>query len=338
MPTCSTQAATASGGRSIATPSSSSTSAAPHADDAARLPCLTTGTPAAAATTADIEEMLTVWAWSPPVPTTSTARPLTVTRRACRSIARGQPGDLRGGLALAAQRHEEARELDGRRFTRQHPVHHPVGVRGVQIHPGDQPREQIRPGQHGVARVPAHRQPETAGSSPARERRSTSATVSAAASGSSGWTSTASACDQVASQRSSRLRHRHDDRRAVGDLVLELPRQAHAAGGLGLAVEDREIDTARVDGGEHLGDATRLDVAHPGQIRGGAAADGHGDGLAHLGTVAEHQHCGRRADLWTAHARHCSGRKRHDSRQPGRELDRGLRPFPIQNLCVPDRP
>src|SRR3712207_8432101 len=38
------------------------------------------------------------------------------------------------------------------------------------------------------------------------DRRSTSATVSAAVSGSSGCTSTASACDQVASQRSSRLR------------------------------------------------------------------------------------------------------------------------------------
>ena len=46
----------------------------PHreADDAARLPCLTTGTPAAAVTTAAIVEMLTVCAPSPPVPTMST--------------------------------------------------------------------------------------------------------------------------------------------------------------------------------------------------------------------------------------------------------------------------
>ena len=39
-------------GRSMTTPSSSSTSAAPEDDDAARLPCLATGTPAAAVTTA----------------------------------------------------------------------------------------------------------------------------------------------------------------------------------------------------------------------------------------------------------------------------------------------
>ena len=52
MPTSATHAATPSGGRSIATPSASSTSAAPLDDEAARLPCLTTGAPAAATTTA----------------------------------------------------------------------------------------------------------------------------------------------------------------------------------------------------------------------------------------------------------------------------------------------
>ena len=47
-------------------------SAPPLFDDAARLPCLTTGTPAAATTTAAMVDKLTVLARSPPVPTTST--------------------------------------------------------------------------------------------------------------------------------------------------------------------------------------------------------------------------------------------------------------------------
>ena len=91
IPAAATQAATLSGGRSMTTPRASRTSAAPQADDAARLPCLTTGTPAAATTTAAIDEMLTVCAWSPPVPTTSTAGSGTATRRACRSIASASP-------------------------------------------------------------------------------------------------------------------------------------------------------------------------------------------------------------------------------------------------------
>ncbi|OOK67949.1 hypothetical protein BZL29_6657 [Mycobacterium kansasii] len=45
----------------------------PDNDDAARLPCLTTGTPAAATTMAAIVDRLTVLIPSPPVPTTSTA-------------------------------------------------------------------------------------------------------------------------------------------------------------------------------------------------------------------------------------------------------------------------
>ena len=63
------------GVRSSTTPSASSTSAAPQAEDAARLPCLTTLAPAAAATIAAMVEMLTVFDRSPPEPTTSTAGP-----------------------------------------------------------------------------------------------------------------------------------------------------------------------------------------------------------------------------------------------------------------------
>ena len=60
MPTSANSASVAAAGRSITTPSASSTSAAPQAEDAARLPCLTIGTPAEAATMVAIVDMLTV--------------------------------------------------------------------------------------------------------------------------------------------------------------------------------------------------------------------------------------------------------------------------------------
>ena len=74
MPISSIQRRTPSGDSSIATPSASSTSAVPHCDDAARAPCLHTGTPAAAVTIAAIVETLIECERSPPVPTMSTAR------------------------------------------------------------------------------------------------------------------------------------------------------------------------------------------------------------------------------------------------------------------------
>ena len=71
------------------TPSASSVSAPPASDDAARLPCLTTGTPLAATTMAAIVDRLTVLTPSPPVPTTSTVSvPIwsVGSRRPCSSI------------------------------------------------------------------------------------------------------------------------------------------------------------------------------------------------------------------------------------------------------------
>ncbi|BBY15381.1 hypothetical protein MLIT_09730 [Mycolicibacterium litorale] len=70
-------------------PSASSVSAPPDSDDAARLPCFTTGTPLAATTIAAIVDRFTVLQPSPPVPTMSTVSvPIRSvgTRRACRSI------------------------------------------------------------------------------------------------------------------------------------------------------------------------------------------------------------------------------------------------------------
>ena len=56
-------------------PRASRTSAEPAWLEAERLPCLTTRAPAPAATMAAIVEMLTLIERSPPVPTTSSARP-----------------------------------------------------------------------------------------------------------------------------------------------------------------------------------------------------------------------------------------------------------------------
>ena len=91
MPASDATSTTRSGGSDRSTPRASSTSAEPDDDDAARLPCLTSRTPAAAATIEDIVEMLTVWARSPPVPTMSRLGPGTSMRRACASICSARP-------------------------------------------------------------------------------------------------------------------------------------------------------------------------------------------------------------------------------------------------------
>ncbi len=93
--------AAAAGSRSTTTPSSSSRSADPQAEDADRLPCLTTRAPVPATTIADIVEMFTVLARSPPVPQVSTAGPSTVNRAATSSIARTRPVTSSGDSPLA---------------------------------------------------------------------------------------------------------------------------------------------------------------------------------------------------------------------------------------------
>src|SRR5580693_6449575 len=107
MPASSTQRRTPSGGNEITTPRASSTSALPHRDDAARLPCLATGHPAPAATRAAAVEMLKVPAPSPPVPQVSTASTDSSTRVACAGT------DLSGrGLPLHHRVHDLARGRD----------------------------------------------------------------------------------------------------------------------------------------------------------------------------------------------------------------------------------
>ncbi len=256
MPRSPTLRATSSGSAPMRTPSASSTSAAPDFDDAARLPCLTTGVPAAATTSAVIVEMLTDPDRSPPVPTMSTVRTSSSTRRACASMARAIPAisaavsplarnatanpaicagvaspDITWSMAhavpssdrsvrsmralrtegqvcsdiVALRNRRRPPRRQGRRgdrpdhFLRGPPiVRRSGGLRGPAARPD---HSGVRVVGHG--RVPATGHPRTVGR---WCERSTSATVSAAVNGSSGWTSTASACDQVASHRSSARR------------------------------------------------------------------------------------------------------------------------------------
>ncbi len=91
IPACSPTLATAVADRSSRMPRASSTSAVPALEDAERLPCLTTGAPAPAATIAAIVEMFTDIDRSPPVPTTSSTRPVTVSGVANSYIAATRP-------------------------------------------------------------------------------------------------------------------------------------------------------------------------------------------------------------------------------------------------------
>ena len=113
MPASARHRCTPPASRSILTPSASSTSAEPQCDDAARLPCLATGTPAPATTIAATVEMLNVLLRSPPVPqvsTTGVAR-FDGTREAERR--RSETLEFVDGLALGAKRHQEAADLPG---------------------------------------------------------------------------------------------------------------------------------------------------------------------------------------------------------------------------------
>ena len=91
MPTSSSSSRQRSGFCRIFTPSASRQSAVPHREEAARLPCLPTFMPPAAATSAAVVEMLKLWALSPPVPTISNRSGPASTRVAWSRMAAAQP-------------------------------------------------------------------------------------------------------------------------------------------------------------------------------------------------------------------------------------------------------
>ena len=282
----------APGARSSTTPSASSTSAAPQAEDAARLPCLTTRAPAAAATTAAIVEMLTVLDRSPPEPTMSTAGPGDLDRRGEVEHRVGQSGDLLDRLALAPQRdHEAACWAASPRRSGSAPSPRPWPSR-ARSSPADQGAEQS--GQVGsVGRAPVRHVRRPIGDTSVPDR-SSAATASGSRIGSTGCG------DHAVGPRPGRqpgvvgAAGEHQDRRAAEDLVLQLATQAHAAGH-GLAVQDRQVDAAASIAVDHRGLGRHLQHADVRQVGGDLAAEGDPDVLTHgpVGGV-EQDHAPRR--------------------------------------------
>ena len=124
MPTSFTQSATRSDGRSIVTPRADKTSALPHFEDTDRLPCFATVKPAPATTNAAADEMLKVWAQSPPVPHVSTtmASPTLIFVARAR-MARTDPAISSTVSPFHAQAHQIGGDL-GRRRSAIHDLRH----------------------------------------------------------------------------------------------------------------------------------------------------------------------------------------------------------------------
>ena len=101
IPTSSMHRWTPSGPRSITTPKASSTSALPQDPETARLPCLATLSPAAAATKAAAVDTLKLHLPSPPVPAVSTSVPTTSTFSAFSRITVAMPAISSGVSPLA---------------------------------------------------------------------------------------------------------------------------------------------------------------------------------------------------------------------------------------------
>ena len=111
-------------------------------DDTARLPCLATCAPAAAATSAADVEMLKVWAPSPPVPQVST-RSSRCGRAGvtCARIARAQPVISSTVSPFMRSADQEAGDLGGRGLAAHHLHHRRVRLLGQRSLPLDQRRD-----------------------------------------------------------------------------------------------------------------------------------------------------------------------------------------------------
>jgi hypothetical protein len=166
MPTSASDRSTPSASRSMATPRASSRSAEPQWLEAARFPCLATGTPAPATTTAETVEMLKVPLRSPPG-----AAGIDDRRGRDDRVGELEGGprealELVGGLALRPERHQEAGDLTRRRVTAHDAAHRVGGLVGGEGLPGGEPREDLGPA------VLAHDRPNASRRPPAATRRS----------------------------------------------------------------------------------------------------------------------------------------------------------------------
>ena len=128
------------------TPSAVRMSAEPAFDDSARLPCLATGTPQAATTSAAAVETLKVPDASPPVPQVSIASAGCRDLDHARAQRLGAAGQLVHGLAAHPERHQEAADLGGRRIARHHDLERLARLREAQhLAGGDQPDQRLHP-------------------------------------------------------------------------------------------------------------------------------------------------------------------------------------------------
>ena len=238
------------------------------------MPCLTTGAPAPAATIAAIVEMFTDIDRSPPVPTTSST-PAGDRRAGWRAsyIASTSPSTSSMVSPLARSATAKPAICDRRRLAGEDLAHRPGGLVGAQVaRRAISAREHLGPGGHGAGyrRLrPVGRAPGPASAAAGRRPRR-------AAIGSSGCGTARVGARPGRQPGVLRAAGQHQDRRAPVDLVLELLGDAHAAGGHGLAVEDRQVDAA----GVHLLDARparwppRRTPARAGRGGGGGRAPG----------------------------------------------------------------
>ena len=147
-PTSAMQRATASGLRSIRTPSASSTSAEPDRPVAERLPCLATAQPAPAAISAAVVETLNVGR-PPPVPAVSIEVVAAGLDRRREAAHRPREAlELLDGLPLRAQRDQHAGGLHLGRVAVHDLGQHRGGVGHREVAAGGERVERDR--QHGV--------------------------------------------------------------------------------------------------------------------------------------------------------------------------------------------
>ena len=145
IPASARQRSTPAASRSIFTPSASRRSAEPQWLEAARLPCLATGTPAPATTIAESVEMLNVPLRSPPVPQVSSTGAGGETR--VRELERraGEAVELVDGLAFRSQGHQESTDLPGSHVARHDRPHRRGGLLGRQRLVRDEALQRARP-------------------------------------------------------------------------------------------------------------------------------------------------------------------------------------------------
>ena len=296
-------------------PSASSTSADPDDDDAARLPCLTTREPGPGdhqrRHRGDVHGVRAVAAGPDDVDGPARA-PRYGT--ACSSIASARPGELLDGLALGAQRDEERRRaapgVAAPVITSS--IAHAVS-RGGQVLPADERREQVGPGVgREVGGGVTGRKPRAHGGVDGTAEQPRDGACSSI--GSSGLRHDGVGERPRRQPRVLRAAGEDQHRRAPVDLVLELAAQTHAAGLVGLAVEDEQVEPAASAAATHRGVRRDLD---PLDVRR-APAQSPADGEQHLLRGCRRRRC--RAGLRRAAPRRASC---VPSRSLGRPSGRG---------------